>query len=391
MAKISRRSFLRGMGATGAGLAAMMAGCQPKTVVVEKEVTVEVEKEKVVKETVVVEKGPVSLEDQTLRFGYGGWAQSYAEIMITNFQSRYPNVNVEIEIIAGDLIQQLFTMAAAGTTGDVQWIADAHVIPLAENEVMLDMNPLAEADAEFDSSDIYPVMKGLGEYKGGWYMMPWAADAPVMYYNKTMLEEKGLPLPDPMNGYTVQEFQEVCGAVTDEADARNISSYFLIVSFHTGSTGSDVGHQARIDADPGLRQALETRHGSNRATGRHKHNQVFPEGPEHDSFSKFHRASRTQADAMGHSIFCFEPFHHRPAFYQGFGYGVIKGDSGGHLHPLASAVIFNFTGVLLIQVVLVDADHRRNAEVAADAEHPLQVMYPGERRLGHQQRQVGPR
>ena len=116
--KLSRRSFLRGMGVTGAGLAAMMAGCQPKTVVVEKEVTVEVEKEKivevekekVVKETVVVEKmtGPVGLEDQTLRFGYGGWAQSYAEIMITNFQSRYPNVNVEIEIIAGDLIQQLF-------------------------------------------------------------------------------------------------------------------------------------------------------------------------------------------------------------------------------------------------------------------------------------------
>ena len=69
--KLSRRAFLRGMGATGAGLAAMMAGCQPKTVVVEKQVTVEVEKEKVVKETVVVEKqvGPVELETQTLRFG----------------------------------------------------------------------------------------------------------------------------------------------------------------------------------------------------------------------------------------------------------------------------------------------------------------------------------
>ncbi len=216
--KLSRRAFLRGMGATGAGLAAMMAGCQPQTVVVEKQVTVEVEKEKVVKETVIVEKqvGPVGLEDQTIRFGYGGWAQSYAEIMITNFQTQYPNVDVDIEIIAGDFIQKLYTMAAAGTTADAQWIADAHVIPLAENEVMLDMNPLADADTEFDATDIYPVMKGLGEYQGGWYMMPWAADAPVMYYNKTMLEEKGLPLPDPMNGYSVQEFQEICGAVTDE-------------------------------------------------------------------------------------------------------------------------------------------------------------------------------
>jgi multiple sugar transport system substrate-binding protein len=219
--KLSRRAFLRGIGAAGAGLAATMAGCQPKTVIVKEVVkeTVEVEKEveKVVKETVVVEKqvGPVGLPDMTIRFGYGGWAQQYAEIMITNFQTRFPNVNVDIEIIAGDFIQKLYTMAAAGTTADAQWIADAHVIPLAVNGVMLDMNPLADADTEFDSSDIYPVMKGLGEYQGAWYMMPWAADAPVMYYNKTMLEEAGYPLPDPMNGYTVQEFQEACGAVYD--------------------------------------------------------------------------------------------------------------------------------------------------------------------------------
>ena len=47
MNKLSRRKFLSGLGAAAAGAA--IAACQPKTVLVEKEVT------KVVKETVMVE------------------------------------------------------------------------------------------------------------------------------------------------------------------------------------------------------------------------------------------------------------------------------------------------------------------------------------------------
>ena len=48
---LTRRDFVRGAAALGAGLAAMMAGCQPKVVEVEKVVTKEVVKE-VTKEVV---------------------------------------------------------------------------------------------------------------------------------------------------------------------------------------------------------------------------------------------------------------------------------------------------------------------------------------------------
>jgi oligopeptide transport system substrate-binding protein len=59
--QISRRQFLHVAGAAGAGVIA--AACQPKTVVIEKEVTTVVEKEvtKVVKETVMVEGQPVEV------------------------------------------------------------------------------------------------------------------------------------------------------------------------------------------------------------------------------------------------------------------------------------------------------------------------------------------
>jgi multiple sugar transport system substrate-binding protein len=231
---MTRRELLRLAGVGSAGL--LLAACQPKVVEKIVERTVVVTEEKVVQETVVVkeavevakevtrvvekvvETGPAQLETQTLRFGYGGWAKDYADIMIANFQAMEPNVEVELEVIAGDLIQVLYTQAAAGTTGDVQWIADAHVMNLGHNGVMLDMTPLAEADDTFDLSDMYPIMLGLGKWQEKWYMIPWAADAPVLYYNKTMLEEAGAPLPDPMEGYTVQDMQLAAQAVHNEAE-----------------------------------------------------------------------------------------------------------------------------------------------------------------------------
>jgi multiple sugar transport system substrate-binding protein len=212
--QLSRRTFLRTAGL--AGMAALAAACQPKVVEVTKVVT----QKEVVKETVVVKEAgkAAPLPKQKLRFGYGGWAKDYTDIMITNFQSVEPNVDVEVEVIAGDVVQVLYTQAAAGTTGDVQWIADAWVMALGDAGVMLDMTPLSQADPVDISKDIYPVMLGLGKWKEKWYMIPWAADAPVMYYNKTMLQKAGVPLPDPLKGYTVQEFQEACGKVSSEKD-----------------------------------------------------------------------------------------------------------------------------------------------------------------------------
>ena len=155
----------------------------------------------------------------TLRFGYGAWAKEMADVVIANFQAVEPNVDVTIEINAGDLMQVLYTQAAAGTTGDAQWIADAFVMNLADSKVMLDMQPLADADPEATAllNDVYPAMKGLGQWKNGLYMLAWAADAPVMYYNKKIFAKAGLPEPPP-GGMKVDEFQLACQKMSNESE-----------------------------------------------------------------------------------------------------------------------------------------------------------------------------
>jgi multiple sugar transport system substrate-binding protein len=226
---MTRRELLRMAGVGSAGL--LLAACQPKIVEVEKIVqqTVVVTEEKIVKEAVevakevtrvvetekIVQAEVAQLPPMDLRFGYPGWAQRYAEIIVAQFQAREPNVNVQLEPIAGDLVQMLYTMAAGGTTPEAQWIADAFVVPLGSEGVMLDMMPMAEADPEDITPDMYPVMLDLGKYENRWYFIAWAFDAPVMYYNRSLFQKAGLPDPDPL-GMPWDEWQMACAAMTNE-------------------------------------------------------------------------------------------------------------------------------------------------------------------------------
>lgn len=229
MSRLSRRELLRfaGLGASSLALAA----CQPKVVEKVVERTVVVTEEKVVQETVVVqevvekevtqivekEAAPAQLPQMELRFGFPGWAQQFAELITAQFQAREPNVSVVLEPIAGDQVQKIYTMAAGGTTPEALWISDAHAAPLGSEGVMLDMMPLAEADADNITEDMYPVMLNLGKYQDHWYFVAWAFDAPVMYYNKTLFQKAGLPDPDPL-GMPWEDWQLACAEVTDESD-----------------------------------------------------------------------------------------------------------------------------------------------------------------------------
>jgi len=212
---MTRRALLRYVGFGSIGL--VLAACQPQvvkeTVLVETEKIVE--KEKVVKETVIVESGaPAPFPETTIRFGYPGWGQQFVDVMVTAFETGQPNVKVALEPVAGDLVEKYMTMATAGTCPEVMWSANAYVPPFAEAKVHLDLKPLAEKDPEDPLTDIIPTMLDECMYKGGWYIVPWAADAPVMYYNKALFKEAGIAEP-PLEGFTVDEFVQAGKAITN--------------------------------------------------------------------------------------------------------------------------------------------------------------------------------
>lgn len=136
------------------------------------------------------------------------------DMLVENFQQLYPGIEVQVEYIAGDLAANYATQVAAGTLPDVIFLADLFVVPFVQNGIVADMQPLADADASFDLSDIYDNLLGLSRISGeGLYMIPSSYDVVTMYYNKTMFEAAGAPLPEA--DWTWDDYIAACRTIRE--------------------------------------------------------------------------------------------------------------------------------------------------------------------------------
>ncbi|MCC9075792.1 sugar ABC transporter substrate-binding protein [Litorilinea aerophila] len=137
----------------------------------------------------------------TLRFytSSGDHATKANELMINKFRETHPDFTVEVEYGASDYADKVFTMAAAGNLPDILYTADIYTAPFVDAGVLLDMQPFADADSEVNIDDVYESILGLGRVEGnpGLYMIPVSLDNVQVYYNKTIWEEAGAPLPTP--------------------------------------------------------------------------------------------------------------------------------------------------------------------------------------------------
>jgi len=149
----------------------------------------------------LVALGTVAAQDkQTIRFGTvtGAFVDNVNRLLVEAFQAEHPDVEVVIEYLPGeDTTASLTAQAASGTLPDVVFTADLYIVPWVQNGIILDMQSFAEADEDVDINDVYPIMLDLGRVAGdpGLYMIPSSYDVVTLYYNKTMFEEAGAPLP----------------------------------------------------------------------------------------------------------------------------------------------------------------------------------------------------
>ena len=136
---------------------------------------------------------------KVLRFftSSGDHATAANKLMIDAFQKLHPDFEVQVDYGGSDYADKIFTMAAAGNLPDVIYTADIYTAPFVDAKVLLDMQPFADKDTAVNISDVYPSILGLGRVEGdsGLYMIPVSLDNVQVYYNKTMFQEAGAPLP----------------------------------------------------------------------------------------------------------------------------------------------------------------------------------------------------
>jgi multiple sugar transport system substrate-binding protein len=120
------------------------------------------------------------------------------DVLLAGFGASHPNVTIKKECAgSGDYAEGIYAQAAANNLPDVFFSADIFTAPFVDAGVLLDMEEYAKGDDQFKLDDVYESILGLGRVEGqpGLYMIPASLDTVQMYYNKTLWEKAGAPLP----------------------------------------------------------------------------------------------------------------------------------------------------------------------------------------------------
>jgi len=133
------------------------------------------------------------------------------------FQAANPGVSIE-ELTVGwaDYWTQLATLAASNDLPDVIQMDISTLEEYVGNGQLMDLTPLIES-GQIDLSNVPEAVVGLGRVDGGIYAVSIGQNAPAMIYNKTLMDELGIDVP---NNLTIDQFVEISKKVYEDAGIR---------------------------------------------------------------------------------------------------------------------------------------------------------------------------
>ena len=224
--RMNRRAFLRMAGGAAAGAA--LVACQPKTVVVEKQVEVEKEVTRVVQETVketvekVVTAAPVTAEPVTITW-MNWWGAHREQLMleiIARFKEEFPHITVENQVQPWDNREQrAATAIASQDPPSLIMVPRVESQKFAHEGLLIPIDPYIEAKGH----DVYEIFVESDINNCKWADQFWSyplpsggVDSSFWLYNKNMMRDAGLDPEKPPT--TWQDVEEVVKATTKIVD-----------------------------------------------------------------------------------------------------------------------------------------------------------------------------
>ncbi len=136
----------------------------------------------------------------TLRFDVwdGNEASVALQHEIANFQRAHPNIRVKFETVTYDqFVQKLLAQFAAGVAPDVTMMDPANFQAFARRGAFLPLDDFFATTPDTKVKDYYPSIVKAHTYKGKLYVLPRdIAPEAIVYYNKKMFRDAGMPEPD---------------------------------------------------------------------------------------------------------------------------------------------------------------------------------------------------
>lgn len=116
----------------------------------------------------------------------------------------------------------------AGEGPQIVVMGNTYVAYMYEDELLADMAPLAAATGYDLANIMEPFHQSIGNTDGQMHSLPYIRSVPVLYYNKTMADEKGLTPSNDLNG----GLQAFCKALYEaDADGEPIYGFEMLNDF----------------------------------------------------------------------------------------------------------------------------------------------------------------
>jgi multiple sugar transport system permease protein len=123
-----------------------------------------------------------------------------------SFEKAHPNIHVKVESVVANYQEKLLAQYAAGTSPDVAMMDPGNFQKYARRGALLPLNPFFKDTPNFRLGDYYPEIVKPHSLNGVLYVLPRdIAPCGVMYYNKQIFREAGIPYPD---GSWTWDFEE---------------------------------------------------------------------------------------------------------------------------------------------------------------------------------------
>lgn len=136
--------------------------------------------------------GPVKITYWRAISGAAGEAQ---EELARRFNASQKDVEVTVEFQTDypTLVRKLQAAIAANALPDVVLLDSPYVAYFAKQGALLALDDLAKGKDSANLKDFIPGLLQDGYFNGKLYALPFARSTPILYYNKDMFKEAGLP------------------------------------------------------------------------------------------------------------------------------------------------------------------------------------------------------
>ena len=153
--------------------------------------------------------------------------------LLTKFQTLHPNITVRLQNESGSqqAMAKLQTMMASKTAPDVMSIHGAFYYPFAAKGVLMDLEPLAKADASFNLDDFYPALVKQCRWQGKLMSLPRYTSVYSLFYNKSLFDAAGLKYPGADGEWTWDKYLAAAKKLTKPGSSGSGGQWGCFVDF----------------------------------------------------------------------------------------------------------------------------------------------------------------